>query len=269
MWSEMPEPKVSIITAVWNRAHSVEGAIQSVLGQTYPNLEYVVVDGGSTDGTVEIIQKYRNRLGAFVSERDQGLFDAVNKGIRLATGEIIGMLHSDDTFGSPDTVAHIVRAMQRENADAAWGDLVYVDQNDSSKVVRFWRSSSFRPGLYRGGWMPPHVTFFARKELFEKYGYYDMRFGLSADFELMTKFLEVKRIKGVYVPEVITRMRTGGVSNRSLKNLKQLWRFRVGDYRALKSLNLPGAFWASALKPFTKLMQNFVKPPEAGYNPEK
>ncbi len=265
----MAEPLVSIITVVRNRARFVEEAMRSVLGQTYPNLEYVVVDGASTDGTLEVVQKYRDRLGAFISEPDKGLFDAVNKGIRLARGEIVGLLHADDVFASPETVTHIVRAMQEKDADAAWGDLLYVDQNDPQKAVRFWQSSPFRPGIYRRGWMPPHVTFFAKKELFEKYGYYDMAFGLSADFELMTKFLEVHKVRGVYVPEIITRMRTGGVSNHSLKNIKQLWRFRVGDYRALKHLGLPGAFMASALKPFLKFSQSFAKPPEAGYNAKK
>lgn len=151
--------KVSIITVVWNNADTIKDAIESVLNQTYKNIEYIIVDGGSTDGTIEIIQSYGNKISKFISEKDEGIYDAMNKGIKLATGDIVGILNSDDFYKSNDVIETVVREFISKDIDCLYGDLEYVDKNDTSKVIRYWKSNPYKEGLFQKGWHPPHPTF--------------------------------------------------------------------------------------------------------------
>jgi len=206
---------VSIITPVLNNKGTIETAIKSVLGQSYKNVEYIIVDGGSTDGTVEIISKYRDKIAKFVSEKDKGVFDGMNKGIKLATGDIIGILNSDDVYASDDVVETIVKTMER-NIDVCWGDLVYVKRDNPEKIIRYWKSSEYKEGKIKRGWMPPHPTFFVRKWVYEKYGGFNLDLPISADYEVMLRFLERYKIKSCYIPQVLVKMRIGGQSSKNL-----------------------------------------------------
>lgn len=252
--------KISIVTISFNNAETIEDTIQSVLAQTYPNIEYIVVDGGSTDGTQEIVKKYQSKIAKFLSEPDKGLFDALNKGTRMATGEVVGLLHSDDVFASEHSVQWVAEEMSKTRADVCWGDLVYVDKDDISRTVRFWKSSPYEEGKFEMGWMPPHTTFFAKKNLFEGCGYYNLDFGYAADYELMLRFIKVCDAKTAYVPKTLVKMRTGGVSDRSLKNIKYIIKTNFLAYRAWKANGLKGGLLVPILKPLSKILQKFKKP---------
>ena len=211
--------KISIITVVWNNAKTIKDAIDSVLAQTYENIEYIVVDGASTDGTVEIVQSYGDKIDKFISEKDNGLYDAMNKGIGLSTGDVVGILNSDDFYKSNDILEIVANEFMSKDIDCLYGDLEYVDDNDTSKVIRYWKSKPFKDGLFEKGWHPAHPTFFVKREVYEKYGLFDLEMKISADFELMLRFLEKYCISTTYLPKVLVRMRTGGESNRSIKNI--------------------------------------------------
>ncbi len=251
--------KVSIITICFNSQKTIKQAIESVLSQDYEDIEYIIVDGGSPDGTVGIIKSFGNKIDKFVSEKDKGLFDALNKGIKMATGEIVGILHSDDIFASSNIVQKVAKEMAEKNAWACWGDLVYVDKNNPNKIVRVWKSSAYKKGLFKKGWMPPHTTFFARKEAFEKYGYYKLNFEMAADYELMLRFLEKFNIASCYIPEIFVKMRTGGVSDRSLKNITKIIKTNIRAYKAWKENNLKVSPFVLIKKPMSKIFQSFKK----------
>lgn len=255
----MREPvRISVVTAVLNGAATVADCLRSVAAQTLPGTEHVVVDGGSTDGTVEIVRGFRERRGPFVSERDRGIFDALNKGIRLATGDVVGVLGADDAYEAPDVLAEVARTLDRTGADSCYGDLVYVRRDDPSRVVRYWRAGDFRPGLFRRGWMPPHPTFFARRRLFEALGGFRTDLRIAADYELMLRFLERHRVSTVHVPRVLVRMRLGGTSNAGLRRLVRKSR---EDARALSLHGYRGAWGTVALKNVVKFPQFFRRPP--------
>lgn len=211
--------KISIITVIWNNKKTIKDAIDSVLGQTYKDIEYIIVDGASTDGTVEVVQSYGDKITKFISEPDKGLYDAMSKGLSLATGEIVGILNSDDVYFDNKVIKKIASKLERENVDSVYGDLFYVKEDDLNSVVRYWKSSDFQKGSFAKGWHPPHPTFFVKKEIYQQYGYFDLNMKVSADFELMIRFLEKYNISTSYLPEVIVRMRIGGESNRSIKNI--------------------------------------------------
>ena len=252
--------KVSIITTVFNNKETIEDTILSVLSQSYPDIEYIVVDGGSTDGTLDVIKKYQERIDKFVSEKDRGLFDGLNKGIKMAEGEIIGILHSDDLFFNKDVIGKVVEKMSSKKADLCWGDLVYVKRDNPEKIVRYWKSSSYEKGLFKKGWMPPHTTFFAKKEAFEKYGYYNLDLDMAADYELMLRFLEKEGLSSCYIPEVLVKMRVGGVSDRSFKNIKQIIKNNFDCLRAWKVNNMKvNPFNILVVKPFSKVFQRVKK----------
>lgn len=208
----MSSLRISVVTAVLDRARVVGDCLQSVLEQTHPEVEHVVIDGGSTDGTLDIVRANSGRVAHLVSERDGGLYEAINKGLAAATGDVIGILGADDVYASRSTLALVAAAMQA-GADACFGDLVYID--DQARVVRTWRSSPFRRGRFLRGWMPPHPTFFVRRSVYARLGGYDTRFRIAADYELMLRYLEGARIPSVYVPQTLVRMRVGGTSNRA------------------------------------------------------
>jgi len=211
--------KISIITIVWNNKDTIRDAIDSVLSQAYKDIEYIIVDGASSDGTVDIIKSYGDKISKFISEKDNGLYDAMNKGIALATGDVVGMLNSDDVYFDNKVIEKVVNQFKDKNTDSVYGDLYYVKENDLNEVVRYWKSSVFRQDSFAKGWHPPHPTFFVKKEIYQQYGLFDLNMKVSADFELMLRFLEKYKISTAYIPSVFVRMRTGGESNRSIKNI--------------------------------------------------
>ncbi|MBI5401661.1 glycosyltransferase [Candidatus Wolfebacteria bacterium] len=241
--------KVSIITVVFNNKKFIESAIKSVLSQTYPDIEYIVIDGGSTDGTLEIINKYRDRIAKFVSEPDKGIYDAMNKGLKLATGEIVGILNSDDFYADENSIKIVVKEMGKSGAGCLWGDLVIVDRNNPDKVVRFWKSSPYFDGKFKTGWHPPHTTFFVRKKIYDKYGFLNLDFKIAADYELMLRFLEKHKVSSGYIPKVFVKMRGGGAS------AKNIIKANIESYRAWKVNGLKISFLRIFLKPLSKIFQ--------------
>lgn len=211
--------RISVITAVYNRCDTVAQALDSVLAQSHPAVESVVIDGASTDGTLGVLERYRHRLGVLVSEPDQGLYDALNKGIRHASGDVVGFLHADDLYADDQVLARIAAAFDDPQVEAVYGDLVYVRHDDVSQVVRYWQAGPFDPAALRQGWMPPHPTFYVRRSVYERLGLFDTRFRIAADYDTVLRFLAGGGIRTAYIPQVLIRMRTGGVSNRSLGNL--------------------------------------------------
>ncbi|HNW73949.1 MAG: glycosyltransferase family 2 protein [Bacteroidales bacterium] len=211
--------KISVITITYNSEKTLRDTIESVLSQTYPDVEYIIVDGRSKDSTCDIVKSYGNRIHQFVSEKDNGLYDALNKGIRMATGEVVGFLHSDDIYASADTLKLIAEAFRRFDVDSVYGDLVYVDQNDTGKIIRFWRSRKFSRARALTGWMPPHPTFYVKKSIYEKYGGFNTTFRIAADYESILRFLVRFQVSTFYIPLILVRMRMGGESNKSLKNV--------------------------------------------------
>jgi len=211
--------KISIITVVLNNKRHVEDCIHSVLNQSYKHVEYIVVDGGSTDGTVDIIKKFEAYLSTWISEPDRGIYDAMNKGIKMASGEVIGILNSDDFYFDNAVLENVSMAMSDINRDACYADLVYVDTSNVNKIARYWRSRPFEPGLFKRGWAPAHPTFFVRKKIYDQYGIFDLNYKLAADFEIMARFLEYYRICAVYIPKIFVKMRVGGATNKSVLNI--------------------------------------------------
>jgi glycosyltransferase len=248
--------KVSILTAVYNNRETVEDCLRSVLGQTYPNIEYLVIDGGSTDGTTRVIEPYRAKIARWVSEPDTGIYSALNKGLNLATGEAVGILHSDDIYAHDRVVEKVVEAFGKSGADSVYGDLKYVDRNNPDRVVRSWKSSPFIPGKFRYGWMPPHPTFFVKRRVFENYGGFNENLRIAADYELMLRFLEKHRVSTQSLPEVLIHMRMGGISNRGLRNL---WIKSREDVLAWKLNGLKSSIYTIPLKNLSKIPQFFVK----------
>lgn len=247
--------KISIITAVYNNRDEIEIAINSVLSQTYKNIEYIIVDGGSTDGTVEIINRHIDKISRFISEPDKGIYDALNKGLSIASGDIIGLLHSDDIFASNMVIEKIAETFIQDNYDAVYGDLEYVSKTDTSKVIRYWKSSQFDAANFYKGWMPPHPTLFMKKKIYEEYGNFDTSYKIASDYDLMLRTLASGKIEAKYIPIVITRMRLGGTSN---KNLKNIWRKSFEDWQALRRNNI-GGFLILLKKNLTKIRQFIIK----------
>ena len=242
---------ITIITVSYNNADTIESTMQSVLSQTCPNIEYIVVDGGSTDGTVDIIRKYESAISKWVSEPDGGIYDALNKGIAMATGDVIGFLHADDMFYDFFVIAELMDIFQKKHCHAVYGDLVYVVRNDSQNIVRFWKSCPFEPKLLKQGWMPPHPALFIRRSVYEKYGGFNTGLHISADYDLILRFFSRPDFVSEYLPHVIVRMRTGGVSNRSIGNILHKSR---EDYQAMKK-NKTGGFMTLMRKNLSKLSQ--------------
>lgn len=210
--------KISIITVVWNNASTIKDAIDSVLGQTYENIEYIVVDGASTDGTVEIVQSYGDKITKFISEPDKGLYDAMNKGIKLATGDIVGILNSDDFYIDEFVCERVVKEFKEKGVDSVYADLVFLKPDDLDKVVRYYDSSHFNPSKFAYGWMPAHPTFFVKKWVYEKYGVFKTDYKIAADYELLTRFLAKNNISYSYMKEPIVKMRIGGASTSGIKS---------------------------------------------------
>ncbi len=210
---------VSIITVVYNNEATIAQAIRSVIEQTYPQIEYIIIDGKSTDGTVATIEPFVGKgVDKFVSESDNGLYDAMNKGIGMATGDIIGILNSDDIYEHREVIEHVVNAFETHDTDSVFGDLVLVDPNNIQKIVRYYRSNRFKVTDFRRGMMPPHATFFVKTEHYRKLGLFNTNYKISADFDLMLRFLYIAKLRYIYLPEVLIRMRLGGISTSGLSS---------------------------------------------------
>lgn len=215
--------KVSIITVVWNNCSFIKDAIESVLSQTYDNIEYIIIDGSSTDGTVDIIKSYREYVDKFISEEDDGLYDAMNKGISLASGDIVGILNSDDFYINENVVSRIVDEFIATSCDSVYSDLVYVNPKDINTVVRYYDSSYFSPDKFANGWMPAHPTFFVKRSVYLKLGLFRTDLAIGSDFDILVRFLARHRISYSYIDEALVKMRVGGVSTQGLRaNLKIL-----------------------------------------------
>ncbi|HNP53938.1 MAG TPA: glycosyltransferase family 2 protein [Ferruginibacter sp.] len=248
--------RVTLITATYNSERYLADAIESILSQTHPDIEHIIVDGKSGDGTVAIIRRYENRIARWLSETDRGMYDAINKGMQMATGEIIGILNSDDMLASDDVVAEIVRTFEEKKIDSLYGDLEYVDAADTNKIYRIWKGKPYRRSLFRSGWMPAHPTFYFKRSLLETCGYYENHYFSAADYEFMARYLFKHRVSSYYLPKLIVKMRLGGQSNSSL--YKRL-RANRRDYLAMKKNKIPFAFFVSILKPLSKIHQFYKK----------
>lgn len=247
--------KISIVTAVFNRVDTIGGAIDSVRAQTWGEVEHVIQDGGSVDGTLEVIWERAGSNAAIVSEPDGGIYDAINRGISRASGDIIGLMHSDDFYADNNVLGKVAATLKNSSIDGVYGDLQYVAANDPSRVVRHWSSGKYLPSLLARGWMPPHPTLYLRRSVFETFGLYDTSFRIAADYDAMLRYLVKGKIKLAYIPEVLVKMRVGGESNRSLGRvlLKS-----SEDLRALRN-NGVGGIGTLAAKNLSKISQFFIK----------
>ena len=242
--------KVSIITSCYNRCATIRGAMESVLSQDYPDIEYIVVDGASTDGSLDIINTYKGRLSMILSEPDDGMYEAINKGIRMATGDIIGLVHSDDMLYDNQVISDIVREFEATKADFVYGDGIYVNANNLSKVVRNWKGGGYHRWKVRIGWLPLHPTCYIRRDVMMREGLYDESYRIAADTDLLVRYLYKAQLKVAYLHRRIIRMRMGGLSTDSEKR-KLMWDEDVRLYKAHGFAAIP-----------TKLMKMMWKIPQ-------
>lgn len=247
---------ISVVTATWNCAKTLPDCLASVARQNYTNLEHIIVDGDSTDGTIDVINRHIDQIATFKSERDKGIYDALNKGIQLATGNVVGFLHADDLYASDDVLFKIAQAFADPTVCAVYGDLQYVSQQNTSKVIRRWRSRPFKRLDLDWGWMPAHPTLYVRRDWYSKIGGFDISYRIAADYLSILKLFSQPGFKTEYLPEVLVTMRLGGASNKSIK---AIIRKTTEDWRALRSchFNVPNALRAIAWKNLSKFSQFF------------
>lgn len=212
--------KISIITVVYNNEKTIKDAMQSVLGQTYKNIEYVIIDGKSNDNTVNLINGYKEKLGYFISENDNGLYDAMNKGINASTGDVIGILNSDDLYQDSAVIADVMEQFNNDpHLDILYGDLVYVKSDDTNKVVRNWKSKTYYKRFFENANVPPHPSLFVRSKVYKEVGVFDLNYKLAADYELMLRLFKKHNFKSKYFNRLIIKMRLGGATNQSFTNI--------------------------------------------------
>lgn len=253
--------KITLITATFNSLQFISNVLASIKQQTYQNIEHILVDGESVDGTVEYLQQ-SNQVSRIITEPDNGIYDALNKGIKLSTGDVIGFLHSDDAFFLDGTLAKIAKVFNTPTGksgkfpDVVYGDLILIDQKDTDKVVRYWKSQPFRPTLLNRGWMPPHPTIFMRREVYEKHGFFNIDLKCSADYDYILRVFRDPTLNIAYLPEVITKMRVGGVSTKGIKNLINK---KKEDYWVLKNNHMPFPLWILLAKNLSKIPQLIFK----------
>lgn len=246
--------KVSIITVCYNSEATIEDTLRSVTEQKYTDIEYIVVDGGSSDKTLSIIERYKSKIAKFVSEKDDGMYFAINKAIALTTGDVVGMLHADDLYPNSGILSRIVKEFESKKTDSVYGDLQYVSRENTGKVVRNWKSGAYNSKLFLKGWMPPHPTFFVKRKCYSQFGVFNTLFTQAADYELMLRFLYKHKISSSYIPDVLVKMRAGGVSNKGFKNRVIANR---EDRLAWKVNGLKAGNLTLLLKPLSKLRQFF------------
>lgn len=247
--------RISLITVSYNACVDLEQTIGSVTEQTWDDLEYIVVDGGSKDGSLEMLEKYRDCIGKLKSEPDKGIYDAINKGLGMAEGEVVGLLHAGDRFANPHILEKVAALFEEKEADVVYGDLQYVTSFEPIKVFRNWESGVFATSLVKKGWMPPHPTVYFRRELMDRVGLFDISFRISADYDWLLRVMTLSGVKMVYLPEVMILMSTGGASNRSLSNII---RKSCEDYKALRK-NRAGGLFTLIGKNLSKLGQFFAR----------
>jgi len=243
---------ISLITVVYNAQNTINTCIDSVLRQKFNNIQYIIIDGGSTDDTLKIINSYKEKINLLVSEPDNGIYDAMNKGIQLATGDIIGTLNADDYLADENVLGEVSMAFASQQFDILYGDLDFIEPN--GKVVRKWRSGAYKNGMFNRGWMPPHPTFYCKRELFEILGSYKLDYGSAADYELMLRFIHFHKKKVFYLDRVIIKMIIGGVSNKSLSNRVKALGY---DLKAMRNNAILFPVISLILKPMRKIMQFF------------
>ncbi len=235
---------VSIVTAVFNRETVIAGAIKSLQSQSHMDFEHLIIDGKSTDQTLSVIEKNTDARAKVWSAPDEGVYDALNKGFRLSTGDIVGILHSDDLFADAEVVGDVVRTFERTRADVVYGDLQYVSREDARRVIRHWTAGTYRAGRLRWGWMPPHPTFFIRRSLMSRIGDFDRAYRIAADYDFMIRCMREPGVAAAYIPRVLVRMRIGGESNRSLASIV---RKSHEDWHVLRKNGFTGPQAAMAL----------------------
>lgn len=249
--------RISIITAVYNRESTIAAAIDSVLSQRDVDIEYIVVDGNSSDATPDIVRRYGGRIDRYIREEDAGIYDALNKGIAAATGDVVGFLHADDFLADPEVLRRVADEFSDESVDAAYGDLVYVNAEATANVIRYWKSGGFHRERFRWGWMPPHPTVYLRRRCYEQFGLYRSDFKISADYELLIRMLYSHRMTTRYIDRVLVCMRLGGLSNASLRN-RMLANHE--DKLAWTVNGLKAPFGLQLLKPIRKIRQFWERP---------
>ena len=250
--------KVSIITVVFNAVETIEDTIKSVIDQDFEDIEHIVIDGGSTDGTMDVIDRYKEMLAITVSEPDQGIYDAMNKGIDLATGAVVGTLNSDDWYENNSVISRVVAAFENDtDLDAVYGDIVYVNKDMPHKLVRYWESQPYKEGLFEKGWMPAHPSFFVKRACYSRYGKFDLDLKIQSDFELTMRFMAVNKIKTRYLPGVMVKMRMGGVTNSRISNVIK---GNLEAYKACKKNGLSVTPLFMVKKVLSRIPQFFRKP---------
>ncbi len=247
--------KVSIITVSFNSAKTIRQTIESVLAQDYSDIEYIVIDGNSKDETVEILKTFQNKI-KFISEPDKGIYDAMNKGVKMATGEIIGTIGSDDFYPNSQVISNVVKTFLQFNTEAVYGDIQFINPEDIHTIVRFWKAGEYQYANWLKGWMPPHPCFYVKKEAFEKYGYFKTDFTCSGDYELMLRMLYKNHLSVQYLPITLMTMRNGGTSTASLKHR---YRANMEDRKAWKINGLRPRWYTLWMKPLSKIVQLFKK----------
>lgn len=247
--------KLSIITSCYNSADTIRDTLESVARQDYSDIEHIIVDGGSEDDTLAIVSEFTH-VAKVVSEKDRGIYDAMNKGIAIATGDIIGILNSDDFYTGPGVISDVVRQMEQSGADTLYADLDYVSSTDKTKVVRSWRAGSYAVRKFYYGWMPPHPTFFVRKYIYERYGTFNLSLRSAADYEIMLRFLVRHDVTTTYLNKTIVQMRAGGQSNASITNRL---RANAEDRKAWQINKLRPYLFTTFLKPVRKIHQFFMR----------
>ena len=245
-------PTISVITVSYNSRETIADTIESVASQTYPSVEHIVMDGASTDGTLEVLERFRDKLSKIVSEPDEGIYAAMNKGLSLATGDVIGTLNSDDVYVDENVLAMVAEVFRDEAVDVCYGDVFYVDKGDLNRIVRHWKSEPYRSGLFEKGWMPPHPTFFIRRRVLGRVGLFEPRYRFAADFDFMLRALHVQRLRSIYLPRELVTMRVGGWTNNSVRNVI---RGNIEAYRSCRKNGLGVSPFFIARKIFRKLPQ--------------
>ena len=244
--------KISIITVCFNSGQTINDTIQSVLNQSYQYIEYIIIDGLSNDNTLDIANKYKDKIDYIISEKDDGMYDAINKGISLASGDIIGILNADDFYTDNDVIKDVVNKLSQSKCRALYANLYYVDRLNTNKIIRYWKSGYYSAKRFIYGWMPPHPTFFVYKSVYREYGKFNLDLKSAADYELMLRFLYKFKVAAVYLDRVVVKMRVGGISNVSLKNRIKANR---EDKKAWQINNIKPSLFTFYLKPLRKLFQ--------------
>lgn len=246
----MHDIKISLITVTYNAESTIARCIESVIAQNYPNIEYIIIDGGSTDNTLQIINRYKDNINILITEPDHGVYDAMNKGIRMASGNVTGTLNADDFFAADDILTSVSSRFASPDIDVLYGNLDYINEDET--IRRKWRTRAYKRGFYNWGWMPPHPTFYCKTELFEKYGYYSLEHGTAADYELMLRFMHHNKANAAYLNKVMIKMQCGGLSNKSPTSRAKAWRF---DLKAMRKNGVLYPLIALILKPLRKIGQ--------------